>query len=239
MAFPGELFALLSCVPIYDNIKAMKKVYLSQAAVPELVEYLEDAGWTPVSVNKIPGVAEGISHHPDIVMCDLSSEIFPGDLRKPSHDYPRDIIYNAACTGEYFIHNLKYTDPELKQRAETLGMKMIHVSQGYAKCSTLIVDRRSVIVSDRGLAKTLAASGLDVLVISAGHIRLPGYEYGFIGGASGNSGQEVIFNGDLSAHPDFEKISRFITARGMTIKYFTGYPLTDIGSVIFDRRNTE
>ena len=41
------------------------------------------------------------------------------------------------------------------------------------------------------------------------------------------------FNGDLSAHPDFEAIRAFLGRRGYRTIYFEDEPLTDIGSVIY------
>ena len=45
---------------------------------------------------------------------------------------------------------------------------------------------------------------------------------------------EIVFNGDLSAHPDFNVISAFIESRGLSCVYFKDYPLTDIGSIIVE-----
>ncbi len=63
-------------------------------------------------------------------------------------------------------------------------------------------------------------------------MELPGYDTGFIGGTSGRVGDEIIFNGDLSAHPDCQAIRQFIEERGLKVRYFSGYPLRDIGSII-------
>jgi hypothetical protein len=73
---------------------------------------------------------------------------------------------------------------------------------------------------------------MDVLMITPGHILLPGYDTGFIGGASGRIGDTVIFNGDLSAHPDSDRIIRFIEDRGLKVRWFPEWPLKDIGSII-------
>jgi hypothetical protein len=70
------------------------------------------------------------------------------------------------------------------------------------------------------------------LLIDKGHIQLQGFDYGFIGGASGRIGDTIIFNGDITQHPDYEKIAAFIEDRDLKIKYFTEYPLEDIGSII-------
>ncbi len=146
--------------------------------------------------------------------------------------YPHDIAYNAACTGRYFIHNLKYTAPELIRAVRDTGMRMIDVKQGYSKCSTVIVDEQSVITYDRGIASACRDAGMDVLTVRPGHVLLPGYNTGFIGGASGRIGDTILFYGDLSAHPDFEAIAAFIRSRGLEPKWFEEWPLTDIGSII-------
>lgn len=74
---------------------------------------------------------------------------------------------------------------------------------------------------------------LDVLLISEGHVSLPGFDHGFLGGASGMVGGEIFFNGSLEGHPDCEAVRSFIRAHGFHTVEFAGEPLTDIGSVIW------
>ncbi len=74
---------------------------------------------------------------------------------------------------------------------------------------------------------------IDLLLIEKGHVALEGFEYGFLGGASGCVEDTVYFNGDLSVHPDFERIRDFIRAHGYSLKYFEGETLADIGSIIY------
>ena len=214
-------------------------IYVSSEADNRLKSWLSSRGFA-VSEFRTDGIVSGpLSCHPDMFMCKMGvsddAEIisyFTQDEIRMSSEYPNDIPFNAACTGKYFIHNLKYTAPVLLKRAEELGFEQINVKQGYAKCSTLIVDEDSVITYDRGLGKACAAAGMDVLMITPGHVLLPGYDTGFIGGASGRIKDTVIFNGDLSAHPDFDPIKRFIEERGLSVKWFPEWPLTDIGSII-------
>lgn len=170
-------------------------------------------------------------------MCKLgiddASPICFADTEELGILYPHDVPYNAACTGRFFIHDLKLTSPRLLAKARVLGMFLIDTKQGYAKCSTVIVDESSIITYDRGLAAACGKSnGPDVLLVEPGHIRLDGYKTGFIGGTSGRVGDTVIFNGDLTAHPDFERIRDFIEGRDLKCVWFGGYPLTDIGSII-------
>ena len=154
-------------------------------------------------------------------------------FHEPLMRYPKDIAYNAACTGRFLIHNLKYTAPMILEEAEKAKMKLIDVPQGYAKCSTVILDKNSIITYDEGIArKCKECDGPKALLVSPGHVALEGYNTGFIGGASGRVGDEIVFSGDLSAHPDFHAIVDFIEERGLKCKWFPEFPLTDIGSII-------
>ena len=219
-----------------------RKTYISKDAHPLLRSYLEGSGCEITEVGTSGIVSPGISNHPDVFMCRLGaaddSEVFfsqeflgePGNLGPA---YPSDCLYNAACTGKYFIHKLSATAPELRRAAENAGMTLIDVPQGYAKCSVVVVDENTIITYDKGVAKACSACPqLAVLLISPGHVALPGFDTGFIGGTSGRIGNTMIFNGDLSAHPDFVAIRRLIGSRGLALKYFPEYPLTDIGSII-------
>ena len=214
-------------------------IYVSSEADNRLKSWFSSCGYA-VEEFRTDGIVSGpLSCHPDMFMCKMGvsddSEIisyFMQNETRLSSEYPKDIPFNAACTGKYFIHNLKYTAPVLLKRAEELGLEPVDVRQGYAKCSTVIVDENSVITYDRGLGKACTEAGMNVLLITPGHILLPGYDTGFIGGASGRVGNTVIFNGDLSSHPDHEKIVRFIEERGLDVRWFPEWPLTDIGSII-------
>ncbi len=160
--------------------------------------------------------------------------------------YPEDVVYNAAVTERFFLHNTRFTSPQLLDRARDAGLEIISVRQGYTKCSCVTVGERSLITADEGIVHTLdaynrnileetggAEDTIDVLRIEKGHVKLEDFEYGFLGGASGCVGDTVYFNGDLSQHPDCGKIVRFIEEHGYRVRYFPGEELTDIGSVIW------
>lgn len=214
----------------------MKTIYLSKNAHCILIEYLKNKGFSINLIEGSPDFNFGISSHPDIYMCKLGisdeSPVFFGDADRLGEKYPEDIRYNAACTGRFFIHNLKYTDNELFSVVQSMGLKTVNTRQGYSKCSIALVDENSAITSDDGSAKAMTAAGIDVLLIEKGHVLLKGYNYGFIGGTCGRVGNELVFNGDLSNHPDYERIKDFVKAKGITLKHFPEYPLEDIGSII-------
>ena len=215
----------------------MKKIYIAKDANPILKQYLEEKGYTLQQISS-EGIVDGpISNHPDIFLCKLgvdeNAPIFFAENQDLGLQYPKDIPCNAACTGKYFIHNLNYTSGKLLQAAKDMHMELIHVRQGYTKCSTIIVDEQSIITYDKGIARACSKyPDLSVLLVTSGFVHLEGYDTGFIGGCSGRVDNEIIFNGDLSSHPDFIPICQFIEARGLTVRYFPQYPLTDIGSIL-------
>ncbi|MBR7082213.1 MAG: hypothetical protein IKI49_05895, partial [Oscillospiraceae bacterium] len=132
------------------------------------------------------------------------------------------------------IHRLDITSPKILKYAQNAGLELINVRQGYTRCSCVVVDDSALITSDSGVAAALSGRrDLEVLKIREGFVALDGFEYGFLGGASGRIGRDVIFNGDLSDHPDGEIIRDFIESRGLAVRTFP-WRLRDIGSIIYE-----
>ena len=217
------------------TIIVMNNVYISKNANKIIKDYLVTKGYKIIEVESQADIDPPISCHPDIYMCDLGKSLFHGDTSTLTHDYPGHAIYNGCSTGKFFIHNSKITAPELKKAVLDAGLIPIHVAQGYSKCNCVVVDENSIITSDAGIQKACLNAGLDVLLIEKGQVVLEGYDYGFLGGASGKVGNFILFNGDITLHSDYDKIKSFIEARNLEIVYFDQYPLTDIGSIIEEK----
>lgn len=208
-------------------------VYVSESANPILKNYLAERGFEIIEIHKTDRVYAGVASHPDIYLCRICGRtVWAGeDL---GYQYPENIRYNAVQIGRHFLHNTKYTSPALLKIAEENGLNIIHVTQGYTKCNTVVLDDLSLITSDAGIAAAASANGLQALLIRPGYVNLPGFSYGFLGGASGKMAETLVFNGNLSAHPDHLAIRRFIEERGIRIQDFPCYELEDIGSIIFE-----
>lgn len=213
------------------------KTYIAKDANRRLREHLQIMG-RDVQLVATEGIVEkALSNHPDMFLCKLGlrddAPVWSATGLELSPGYPKDCAFNAACTGKYFIHNLAYTEPSLLAAAKEMGLVLIDVKQGYAKCSTVIVTENAIITSDEGIAKACEPyEDLEVLLVQPGHVRLEGYNSGFLGGASGRVGRELIFNGNLLRHPDFTAILDFVEGHGLTCKWFPEYQLTDIGSIL-------
>ena len=83
------------------------------------------------------------------------------------------------------------------------------------------------------IKKALESNGAEVLKIREGHIALEGYNYGFIGGASGRIDNKIIFFGNIQNHLDYDKIKSFIYEHNKEIQIICAQmPLTDIGGIV-------
>ncbi len=152
---------------------------------------------------------------------------------KTGDKYPFDVLFNACLLGDGLICNKKTVSKLILDAAQAHGREIIDVPQGYTKCSICPVGENAIITADKAIAKTCKASGIDVLHISEGHIFLPPYDYGFIGGAGGLCGNTVYFCGSVDLHPDGERIKKFCTENGAEFVSLSNERLQDVGTIFF------
>ena len=151
----------------------------------------------------------------------------------PLDVYPKDVSLNCAVTGVGVIAHRKYISPTVREVAHRTGLDVLHVNQGYAKCSTVTVSPTAIITADPCVYATALQNGLDALKVREGHVRLDGYETGFLGGATGVTGTYVLFCGNLDYHPDADAIKQFCEEHGKTAVSLSDEPLYDYGTVLF------
>lgn len=147
--------------------------------------------------------------------------------------YPKDCLLNCVLLGKLLLCNTKTVDQSLLRYCMNNRVEVIHTEQGYTKCNTCIVSEDAVITSDLSVYMALKGK-VDVLPIEIGHIELEGYEYGFIGGASGLIDRDKLaFAGDLSLHPSCERITSFLKKHHVEpISLLPGKLLRDVGSIL-------
>ena len=159
---------------------------------------------------------------------------------QPDKEYPKDAGCNVLLIGERLFCNPKSADNIILREMELNKISMYRVSQGYSRCSVAVVNETSVITADPGMAKVMKQVGLEVLEIQSGHIRLPGYDYGFIGGCCGLiAADQLAFTGSLKFHPDGERIKQFLLQCGVSCVELTNEPLLDIGGLIPIKERSE
>ncbi len=180
---------------------------------------------------------EATAHHIDLVLVKVGDRWFKAsDIEaKLSDKYPCDVLLNVASLGNTLICNPSTCAKEILDYANKTGMNVIKVKQGYTKCSTLIVNDHAIITEDEGIYKTVLESNqsIDALLIKKGYVSLPGYDYGFIGGASVVIDKNVFFFGAIQNHPDYDKIKLFLDSQGKEIIQLSNdKPLLDIGGCV-------
>ncbi len=235
----------------------MNIIFLSELADKAFIDYMNSKG-TVVLIPMDERFDRRISSHPDLVLSILDDTLIIDEnahiaiftqldaLNIPyvigssslAATYPLDIAYNAVITRSYLLHKLEATNSLLLLHSKRTNKKLISVKQGYTKCSTVVVNDNTLITSDQGIYQA-AKDDMNLLLIQPGHVLLPGFDSGFLGGASGLIEDTVIFHGDLSKHPDFSRIKAFLEENGKNLLYFEEFPLTDIGSMlVFDPKKT-
>jgi hypothetical protein len=145
--------------------------------------------------------------------------------------YPYDITLNAVNLKDHFIHNLNFTDKNLLSYVSY--KKLIHVKQGYTKCSTCIVNDNAIITSDKSIYKAAKSENIDVLLLPPGNISLPGLNYGFIGGTCGLMDNKLIFYGNLKNYRYGNLVLDFLKKYEVEPVYLSNNELIDRGSILF------
>ena len=216
-----------------------------------LRESLEKYGISVISVPDNPHIAPQVSSHADMSACYLGEgrlvaargvfdelkarcdlEIIEAQ-REQRPEYPDDVSLNACIFGGRLLHALKNTDGAVLEAARGAGYECIDVKQGYTKCSVCVLARDAIITGDAGIHALAGRLGVKSLLISAGHIALPGYGTGFIGGCCGKLSEgRIAFTGRLDEHPDGERILDFIAREGLEAVFLTEKPLFDVGSLL-------
>lgn len=230
----------------------IRKAVIASKLSEEVASYLENAGFDVLSFRNNPSVDIRVAHHADLsfffdgidtlfvanemsACCELLNTYCENIIvinEKLKKEYPGDVLLNCVCIGKNFICNSETVSDEIFDKMKNSGYNIINVKQGYTKCSVVPVSDEAIITDDESICIACRKAGLDVLKISKGSVLLPGFDYGFIGGAAGKiSVDEIVFNGDITKHPDYNDIMRFLYKYKVKAVSFKG-KLEDIGSII-------
>ncbi len=216
----------------------------------QITQALQSYGFICVDVVPSDCVSPPICCHSDVLYKKLDSNtVVVSACQKPNFKLLENIGYkiivndrlqpgyrteswlNYVLTDRYLIYNPKTA--EILPDFYIDNKKIIEVNQGYTGCSTICVTDDAFITDDAGIYKSLKKENIDCLLIEKGNIRLDGYDYGFIGGASVKiSNSEILFFGDFSDKSEKGKITEFLSKYNVSALFIENKPLTDIGSAI-------
>ncbi|MBQ9131024.1 MAG: hypothetical protein IJX62_00955 [Clostridia bacterium] len=231
---------------------------VSDFRIPDLVARgLQARGFSVLRMPPHPKLPEPVMAHPDILLfcgddgiysTKLYLEVAARELqviakacgkelrtvdRELSNVYPGDILLNALRVGKHLFCLSSHTAGEI---AENQVYRMVSVRQGYAKCSAVPVGDYALITADPSIAQAAESKGLDVLRLSQHATHLPGYDTGFLGGASTwapyREEKSIYFCGDLSTHPQEHEIRAFCAKHQKDCISLAPIPLTDVGTIL-------
>jgi hypothetical protein len=87
--------------------------------------------------------------------------------------YPYDILFNCARVGNNLFGRLDFLSRLVKEEAKVLGYQLNEVKQGYAACSTCVIDEKSIITSDSSILRAAKRVGIDALLIESAELHFP------------------------------------------------------------------
>lgn len=212
----------------------MKKLVMSKK-YPCFCEELNKFGYEIIPTKKINTFLEPEQYHADMQILCIKNKVITLDdcIKKPGKNYPENILLNCLYHNNKLYGKLSATDSSVREYCRENNIETVNVNQGYTRCSTLVVNEKAVITADKSIEKGMKNNGVEVLLISAGNIVLEGFDYGFIGGASFSDNNTIYFFGDITKHPDYNKIKEFTSKHNSIIEILCKtQPLTDIGGAV-------
>jgi len=240
---------------MYTKLK--KIAIINYRAYRESIESLLESGYKVILVKPFYGNRSYIASHADLQVFPfyrkvvLAPNLSHFTLRqlvlflKSSKDivigksfiregYPNEVFYNAIIVGKYLVGNLKYLDNVLIDMGKRYGFSLVHVNQGYVRCTTIPIDANTVITEDLGIFKKLHSIGINVKFLQPGFVDIDGYNYGFLAGGSGIDNNVFYVNGDIDLYPYKRELENYLKRYRIKIKSLApGKRPKDIGSILF------
>ncbi|MCI8332571.1 MAG: hypothetical protein HFE78_07075 [Clostridiales bacterium] len=238
---------MLDSVSKSGENRSFSCVFVSADADSLLIEQFQKRGLEVIPLPPFEKLAEPIASHPDTLLFPLgqtllmheeyyerNKNLFAGLSVCLTNEpmapcYPHDILFNALATEKGVFCLEKYTSRFIKAYNTTI----INVKQGYARCTTALVNSHALMTADPSIEKAAKDQHIDVLRIRQAAIALPGYPYGFIGGCCARLGHEMLFAGDITAHPDYAAIRNFLLKQNCEPVPLSKHRLTDYGGFVF------
>lgn len=146
--------------------------------------------------------------------------------------YPKNVALNGCLVGNKLFCKSNALPRYVNQHCTKENIEIIGVKQGYAKCSTLVLDTNCIITDDENIALSAKQENIEVLKIEKGDIFLDDKTVGFIGGASAVIGKTVYFFGDIYTHRNHKEILSLIKTKGLNYKCVYNKRLKDIGGIV-------
>lgn len=232
---------------------------LSATTPCKIISSARSIGFDVIIMPPAPGMAAPVASHPDILLfagfgslfvraAHMADESFAHAIHEilsrrtalklvvtddiPADKYPADVCFNCFVLGGSLICRADSLSTAIKIAASDAGISLESMAQGYAKCSAAVINAPSgdaIISSDPSVVSLAGRLGIPSLKITPGNISLPGYDSGFIGGASFYYNGVLYFLGDYHRHPDGDAIDAFCRSLGIRANSLSDDMLFDAG----------
>lgn len=232
---------------------------LSAATPEKIISSARNLGFDVIVMPPASGMATPVAAHPDMLLfagfgslfvraAHMADENFAQAIYRilsrrpnirlvetddiPADKYPADVCFNCFILGTSLICLADAVSAAIKTAASEAGVPLESMAQGYAKCSCAVINAPSgdaVISSDPSVIALAERLRMPSLKITPANIFLPGYDSGFIGGASFYCDGVLYFLGDYHRHPDGDAIDVFCRSLGIRAESLSDDILFDAG----------
>ena len=224
---------------------------VSSAMPPDALDTLRHIAASVIALPPDPSLPAPVASHPDMLLFSIGNALvthctyyetaqaqIDRILEYSGHQlvltdcprgntYPLDVALNALLCGKYLFGRTDALAPEILTLAAENGITPVHIRQGYAGCSGLVIGK-AIATADPSLAKAAAAYGIPVIPTPCEEILLPGYDHGFFGGCGGVWRNMVFLCGTMSPNPEFFNNPLL---RGKAIYFLSANQLYDCGGI--------
>lgn len=178
----------------------MKTLFMSDQ-YPCFCQALLQMEYSIIPSKNIDSVPIPERKHADMQLLRIKNTVFTlkDCIRRPGSSYPDNVLLNGLFLDGKLYGKMSAIDPVVLDYCTAERIPVVNVNQGYARCSTLIINEHAVITADLSISNALKNNGVEVLRITPGHILLEGYDYGFIGGAGFATANPLSFSVTLVA----------------------------------------
>ena len=237
------------------------KIAITDKRIPrEAVARLSALGFHTITLEPFSRLGEGVASHTDMLIarsedilfsyadyCEENPLLFDTLYKLLSPvgvsfrflsdearaDYPHDAALNVLVMGRHVFAKEDSVSQGLLGHFLSLGYRTVGVKQGYPACTVLKISENAAATADQGMARAMSDAGIKVSIIEEGHIILPPFKYGFIGGCAGRHNNTVYFAGCIEKHPSYRIIKEAAEEEGVELVSLGDFPLIDVGGILF------
>ncbi len=223
----------VSCVLVNKNLNDKSKKIIESLNI-SIVESIE-----------IPTITDCTRFHPDMQFVLIADKF--ALVAKTAYDYYKNILTEfklksiSGITSPYpYDSPLNFTiigehcfAANHQKHLIDNNFNIIKVKQGYTKCNICVLNKNSIITSDKSICHNAEKNGFRAYLLPCDEIILDGYKNGFWGGCSGLIDKDkIFFDGNIEELNCYNLLCDILEKEKIEPIYSREVSLTDTGSII-------